>query len=86
MTTPTWWQIASYKDYCEAIGQEALMIDRSYLDDTFTITCDESGCVCEEIYNTGGDWDAMIAQAKADGWVMQQTEGEWKHSCPAHRL
>ena len=63
------------------------MIDRSLLDATFTLICDESGCVCEQVYDTGGDIDAMIAKAKADGWVIPQDPDctQRKHSCPAHR-
>ena len=71
------------------------MIDRSLLDDTFTLTCDESGCVCEQVYDPAQldrsanpdetIVDVVIAQATADGWVIQQQDVEWKHSCPAHR-
>ena len=71
------------------------MIDRSLLDDTFTLTCDVSGCTVETVYDPAQldrsanpdetSMDRVIAQAKADGWDMRQTSEGWKESCPKHR-
>ena len=72
------------------------MIDRSLLDDTFTLTCDELGCVCEQVYDPAqldrsanpyeSAIDVVIAHARAEGWIIQETDGKPDlHVCPAHR-
>lgn len=60
------------------------MIDRSYVDDTFEISCDVSGCSANAAYDTA-DWHKMLAMAKDEGWLFQCTDGEWSHSCGGHQ-
>lgn len=65
------------------------MIDKSYVDETFEISCDVSGCSASAAYDTT-DWHKMLAMAKADGWLFQAPEqyladGVWLHSCGGHK-
>ena len=70
------------------------MIDRSLFDNTITLTCDESGCVCEQVYDPAQldrsanpdetMVDVVISQARADGWVIQLGDVALT-TCPVHR-
>ena len=51
---------------------------------TFTVFCDMTGCSYDETFETDGDWHAMIAEAKANGWTMQKQDDGWFHKCPGH--
>jgi len=50
---------------------------------TFTMYCDEIGCDHEETFDTDGDWQEMIQQAKDSGWKFTKDDDEWRHICPA---
>lgn len=49
---------------------------------TFEIFCDEVGCDYSELYDTDGNWDAFISEAKKDGWLMFKNGNTWDHKCP----
>ena len=74
------------------------MIDRSVLDDTVTLICDESGCLVEQVYDPSQldrsvnpdetSLDVVLAHAHNDGWVHRQRDPDCPQfidSCPAHR-
>ena len=57
------------------------MIESDKTFGTFTMYCDT--CDHDETFETDGDWQAMIAEAKAKGWKMRRdSRGEWHHYCP----
>lgn len=57
------------------------MIERNELN-IFVIYCDN--CDCSDEYDTDGDWDTFIEEAKSEGWKIKKDEdlGEWFHTCP----
>lgn len=61
------------------------MIESDRTFGTFTIFCDMTGCSYDELFDTDGNWSAMIAEAKENGWKMQKQDDEWFHKCPSHQ-
>lgn len=55
------------------------MIKSDKMGGTFVVSCDK--CGKEEIFDTGGDWREMIAEAKTLGWRMRKQYEEWRHYC-----
>lgn len=59
------------------------MIESDKNEGTFTMSCDEAGCVESETYEAHGNWQNFIGQAKAGGWRIWKEEGcLWYHCCP----
>ena len=50
----------------------------------FEMYCDEDGCGFSEEFDTDGNWQAFIDEAKANDWKIRKDEdlGEWFHVCP----
>jgi hypothetical protein len=47
---------------------------------TFTMSCDS--CGNNEVFNTEGDWYAMLAEARLLKWRMFKENDVWRHYCP----
>lgn len=59
-------------------GRAAMTIERQ--DGLMQIVC-ECGIAQVETYDPS-DFDVMISDAKAEGFVIQKIDGEWRHTCP----
>ena len=49
---------------------------------TFEIFCDQVACPESLEVDTDGDWHAMIAQVKEEGWRIIKEDGGYSHMCP----
>lgn len=47
--------------------------------ETMDVFCDGENCAAGGTYD--GSWADCLKQAKDDGFIIQQTDGEWKHFC-----
>lgn len=59
------------------------MIEKDKTSNIFYVHCDEKHCNHSDEFDTNDDWAALIAEIKADGWQIQNIDGEWYHRCPA---
>lgn len=51
--------------------------------DVFTVACDD--CVFSEDFYTGEDFDMLITEMRASGWLSYQPligTTDWQHQCP----
>lgn len=46
----------------------------------FDIICDF--CPDSDHFDTNGDFQAFIDDAKRMGWTMEKVDNEWEHKCP----
>jgi len=60
------------------------MIDSDMTFGTFTMYCDEKGCSHSEEFDTDGNWQEMIQDAKRSGWIMEKVGNDWHHRCQNH--
>lgn len=57
------------------------MIERDRDFNTFDVACDRCPNSATTI-DTDGDWHAMIAELKDEGWRIQKDDDDWIHICP----
>lgn len=55
-------------------------------DGCFMVSCDISGCLENDLFDTDGNWREMIASMRGDGWGIEHGKDdiEWVHLCPHH--
>lgn len=58
------------------------MIEADSTFGTFEILCDF--CEESETFDTDGNFQVFIDEAKDRGWTMEKDGDEWTHRCPIH--
>jgi Fe2+ or Zn2+ uptake regulation protein len=56
------------------------MIEKDSTFGIFTVSCD--GCGFDREFDVNDNWDALMREMKAEGWVSKKVNGEWEHYCP----